>query len=350
MERRLAAILAADVVGYTRLMGRDEEGTLQRLTQLREDILEPLVTEHGGRIVKLMGDGFLVEFASVVDSVTCALAWQEMVSEHEAGEDTENRILFRIGINLGDIIIEESDIYGDGVNIAARLEGLSNPGGICLSGDSYRQTKGKVDAEFGDMGEQTLKNVEAPVRVYRIVSSSEIVEQKPGEQSELALPDKPSIAVLPFDNMSGDPDQEYFVDGIAEDIITALSKVSGLFVIARNSTFTYKGQAVNMQEVSTALGVKYVLEGSVRKAGGRVRITAQLIEGASSGHLWAERYDRELVDIFAVQDEVTQQIVNALEVQLGSGESERMVKHETGDLRCYDRLLRGRELFMRFTK
>ena len=350
MERRLVAILAADVVGYTALMGADEAGTLRRLTELRHDILEPLITEYHGRIVKLMGDGLLVEFASVVDSVDCAVAWQDNVGIHEAEGDEDKRFRFRIGINLGDVIVEGDDIHGDGVNIASRLEGLADPGGICLSGDAYRQVAGKTEAAFEDMGAQVLKNVAEPVRIYRVAMagtppvSTAPPALPPGRAEPLPLPDKPSIAVLPFTNMSNDPEQEYFSDGITEDIITDLSKVSGLFVIARNSTFTYKGKAVNIPDVCRELGVRFALEGSVRKAGNRVRITAQLIDGSSGGHLWAERYDRDLTDIFAVQDDVTQQIVAALKVTLSATEKSLIADGGTKNVEAHDLFLRGRGL------
>lgn len=354
MERRLVAILAADVVGYTALMGADEAGTLRRLTELRQDILEPLITEYHGRIVKLMGDGLLVEFTSVVDSVDCAVAWQDNVGIHEAEGDEDKRFRFRIGINLGDVIVEGDDIHGDGVNIAARLEGLADPGGIYLSGDAYRQVAGKTEAVFEDMGAQVLKNVAEPVRIYRVAmaGTSSVSAAPPasppasphGRAEPLPLPDKPSIAVLPFTNMSNDPEQEYFSDGITEDIITDLSKVSGLFVIARNSTFTYKGKAVNIPDVCRELGVRFALEGSVRKAGNRVRITAQLIDGSSGGHLWAERYDRELTDIFEVQDDVTQQIVAALKVTLSAAEESLIADGGTKNVEAHDLFLKGRGL------
>jgi len=267
LERRLAAILAADVVGYTRLMGDDEAGTLRRLTGLREQVLQPLIAEHHGRIVKLMGDGLLVEFASVVDCVSCALAWQEKVTRHEAEGETDTRLRFRIGINLGDVIVEGDDIYGDGVNIAARLEALAEPGGICLSSDAYRQTKGKVEAEFEDLGERELKNVADPVRVYRIPCDSDTSAGRVPTSPTLLRPDKPSIAVLALKNLSGDTDQEYFADGVSEDIIAHLSRNKWLMVIARNSSFAYKGEAVDLKQVGKQLGVRYVLDGSVRKGG-----------------------------------------------------------------------------------
>jgi adenylate cyclase len=298
VERRLAAILAADVTGYSRLVGTDEEGTLAALKALRKSLIDPKITEYRGRIVKNTGDGALVEFASAVDAVRCALETQRAMAERNCSISDERRIQFRIGINLGDIVIEEGDIFGDGVNIAVRLESIAAPGGVCISEDVYRQVRGKIDAAFEDIGEQKLKNIVQPVRVYqmRIVGISAAAST--GEPSRnLPLPDKPSIAVLAFQNMSGDAEQEYFADGIAEDIITALSKSRWIFVIARNSSFTYKGRAVDIKQIGRELGVRYVLEGSVRKSGNRVRITAQLIEAPTGVHLWAERYDRDLTDI-----------------------------------------------------
>jgi TolB-like protein len=338
MARRLAAILAADVVGYSRLMGADETGTLRRLTELRQQVLEPLVADYHGRIVKLMGDGILVEFASVVDAVTCAVAWQNDVAQREAAADEDKRLMFRIGINLGDVIVEEDDIHGDGVNIATRLEGLAEPGSICLSGDAYRQAKGKVEINFEDLGEHDLKNIAEPVRVYQIAGDG--AEAAPAK-APLTLPDKPSIAVLPFDNMSGDPEQEYFSDGITEDIITELSRFKNLFVIARNSTFAFKGQAVNVGAVGAKLGVAYVVEGSVRKAGNRVRVTAQLVEAKSGNHIWAERYDRDLEDIFAVQDELVHEIAVAVPEQLNVAAIDRARRRNVENLSAYDHVLRG---------
>ncbi|MEE8144101.1 MAG: adenylate/guanylate cyclase domain-containing protein, partial [Kiloniellales bacterium] len=347
MERRLAAILAADVVGYTRLMGADETGTLRRLSELRQQVLEPLIAEHHGRIVKLMGDGLLVEFASVVNALTCAVAWQNGVAQREAAADEDKRFKFRIGINLGDVIVEGDDIHGDGVNIAARLEGQAEPGGICLSGDAYRQAQGKVEIDFEDLGEHDLKNVAEPVRVYRIAGDG--AEATPAK-APLALPDKPSIAVLPFDNMSGDPEQEYLADGISEDLITALSKIRWFFVIARSSTFTYKGQAVEVTQVARELGVRYVIEGSVRKAGNRVRITAQLIDATTGRHVWAERYDRDLADIFELQDEMTQTIVGAVEPELSAAERERAVRKPPESLDAWETYQRGLWHLWSFTK
>ncbi len=350
MERRLAAILAADVVGYTRLMRADEVGTLQRLTALREGVLEPLIAEHTGRVVKLMGDGLLVEFASLVDAVGCAVAWQTAVDEHEAERPEDNRFFFRIGINLGDVIVEGEDIHGDGVNIAARLEGLAEPGGICLSGDAYRQVRGKVEADFEDLGEREVKNLAEPLRVYRIAIKGPSPAPTATVTRPLPLPDKPSIAVLPFTNMSGDPEQEYVADGITEDLITALSKVRWLFVIARNSTFTYKGQAVEVTQVARELGVRYVIEGSVRKAGNRVRISAQLIDATTGRHVWAERYDRDLADIFELQDEMTQTIVAAVEPELGAAERERALSKPPENLDAWETYQRGLWHLWNFTK
>jgi len=350
MERRLAAILAADVVGYTRLMRADEVGTLQRLTALREGVLEPLIAEHTGRVVKLMGDGLLVEFASLVDAVGCAVAWQTAVDEHEAERPEDNRFFFRIGINLGDVIVEGEDIHGDGVNIAARLEGLAEPGGICLSGDAYRQVRGKVEADFEDLGEREVKNLVEPLRVYRIAIKGPSPAPTATVTRPLPLPDKPSIAVLPFTNMSGDPEQEYVADGITEDLITALSKVRWLFVIARNSTFTYKGQAVEVTQVARELGVRYVIEGSVRKAGNRVRISAQLIDAMTGRHVWAERYDRDLADIFELQDEMTQTIVAAVEPELGAAERERALSKPPENLDAWETYQRGLWHLWNFTK
>ena len=348
MKRRLAAILAADVAGYTALMGADESGTLQRLTELRRNFLEPLIHEHRGRIVKLMGDGLLVEFASVVDAVTCALAWQDGVVEKEATVEEDKRLRFRIGINLGDVIVEGDDIHGDGVNIATRLEGLAEPGRICLSDDAYRQARGKIEASFEDLGERDLKNVALPVRVYRVAGDSPKTAGAASKRTALSLPDKPSIAVLPFANMSGDPEQEFFADGITEDIITELSRFRGLFVIARNSSFFYKGKSVKVQEIGDDLGVAYVVEGSIRKAGNRVRVTAQLVEAATGNHVWAERYDRDLEDIFAIQDQVTGAIVTALTRRLETTDIDRAMSERPRNMAAYELYLRGRQLADRF--
>jgi adenylate cyclase len=348
LQRRLAAILSADVVGYSRLMGLDEAGTLLRLNALRRELIDPTITAHSGRIVKLMGDGALVEFASAVDAVTCAIEIQKRLREHDAAGSKANPIQFRIGINVGDIIIEGEDILGDGVNIASRIEGIAEPGGISISEDTWRQVQGKVAANFVDAGEQTLKNIARPLRVYRL-------DQAPAAASAAPRPmpaqsDKPSIAVLAFNNMSGDPEQEYFSDGISEDIITDLSKVSELCVIARNSTFTYKGKSVDVKQVGRELGVSYVLEGSVRKAGNRVRVTGQLIDVASGGHVWADRFDRDLTDIFAVQDELTREIIAALKLKLTSEQKGRLSRKTTIDVEAYNLFLRGREQALLQTK
>ena len=344
VERRLAAILAADVAGYSRLMGVDEEGTLATLKTCRREIVDPKIAEHRGRIVKTTGDGALVEFASAVDAVRCAMAIQRGMVESSADVSEDRRIEFRIGINVGDIIIDEGDIYGDGVNIAARIEGIAEPGGISISEDAWRQVQGKVAANFVDAGEQSLKNIARPVRVYRLDSVPKPAAASKAPRPLLALPDKPSIAVLAFNNMSGDPEQEYFSDGISEDIITDLSKLSELHVIARNSTFTYKGKPVDVKQVGRELGVRYVLEGSVRKAGNRVRVTGQLIDAASGAHIWADRFDRDLTDIFAVQDELTQEIISALKIKLSAPEKARIAGGGTKNVDAHDFFLKGREL------
>jgi adenylate cyclase len=322
-------------------MGNDEVGTLERLTAIREEVLEPLIIRHHGRIVKLMGDGLLVEFASVVDAVTCALAWQQAVTEREAEADKDARLQFRIGVNLGDVIVEGDDIHGDGVNVAARLESLAEPGRIFLSDDAYRQVRGKVEVVFEDVGEQELKNVAEPVRVYRVGTAVSGSVPTKLESEPLPLPDRPSIAVLPFDNMSDDPEQDYFADGISEDLITALSKIRWFFVIARNSTFTYKGQAVVVTQVARELGVRYVIEGSVRKASRRVRITAQLVDATTGRHVWAERYDRQIEDIFELQDEMAQTIVGAVEPELSAAERERAARKPPESLDAWETYQRG---------
>jgi adenylate cyclase len=350
LQRRLAAILSADVVGYSRLMGLDEAGTLLRLNALRRELIDPTIAAHSGRIVKLMGDGALVEFASAVDAVTCAIEIQKRLREHDAAGSKANPIQFRIGINVGDIIIEGEDILGDGVNIASRFEGIAEPGGISISEDTWRQVQGKVAANFVDAGEQTLKNITRPLRVYRLDQAPAAATASAAPRPMPAQSDKPSIAVLAFNNMSGDPEQEYFSDGISEDIITDLSKVSELCVIARNSTFTYKGKSVDVKQVGRELGVSYVLEGSVRKAGNRVRVTGQLIDVASGGHVWADRFDRELTDIFAVQDELTREIIAALKLKLTSEQKGRLSRKTTIDVEAYNLFLRGREQALLQTK
>src|SRR5450759_3033308 len=340
VERRLTAILAGDVVGYSRLMGADEEGTLSRLNAHRREFLEPKIADHRGRIVKRTGDGILIEFASAVDAARCAVEIQHGMIERNAPVPQDKRIELRIGIHVGDVIIEDGDIFGDGVNIAARLEGIAQPGGICISDDAYRQVRGKLDANFQDAGEQELKNIARPVRVYQL---------QPGggatEAPALALPDKPSIAVLPFQNLSGDPEQEYFADGMVEDIITALSRVKWFFVIARNSSFNYKGKAVDIKQVGRELGVRYVLEGSVRKAGSRVRITGQLIEASTGAHLWAEKIDGALADVFDLQDQITASVVGVIAPKIEQAEIERANQKPTDSLDSYDHYLRAVALY-----
>ena len=338
MERRLAAILAADVVGYTRLMGADEAGTLHRVTALRSDIIEPLISRHHGRVVKLMGDSLLVEFASVVDAVTCAVEWQDGVIGHEAGYEPDGRIRFRIGINLGDIIVDGDDIHGDGVNIAARLEPLAPPDGLCLSDDAWRQVRGKLDLPWTEMGPQRLKNITEPVTTYSLTRSA----VAPRASKAAA---KPSVAVLPFVNLSHDPEQEYFSDGITEDLITELSRFRELTVVSRSSSFVFKGQAVPVAEAANKLGVRYIVEGSIQKAGNRVRITAQLIDGRSDTHIWAERYDRDMEDIFEVQDDVVRRVASTLVGRLEHERQERAKRKSKSELRAYDLYLRAREHF-----
>jgi TolB-like protein len=338
-QRRLAAILAADVVGYSRLMQRDEAGTLAALKARRSEVLQPVVSRHRGRVVKVMGDGVLVEFASAVDAVECAVRLQEAMEAANAGLSEDRRIVLRMGINLGDVMVEGSDLYGDGVNIAARLEAAAEPGSICVSETVCSHVRTKVALRFEDLGERSLKNIAEAIRVYR-VSAVNDGAYRTHRAPSLVL--KPSIAVLPFTNMSGDPEQEYFSDGITEDIITALSRFRNLEVIARNSSFTYKGKAVNVATIAWELGVEYVLEGSVRRAGQRVRVTAQLVHAASNKHVWAERYDRELTDIFAVQDEVTHSIVGTMAVELDE-EFRKQARHKSPeDLQAYEHWLRGK--------
>jgi adenylate cyclase len=340
MERRLAAILLTDMVEYSRLMGLDEEGTIWRQKMHRDEIFDPTISRHGGRIVKTTGDGLLVEFPSVVDAVKCAVEVQKEMAERETDVPQDRRIQYRIGINLGDIVIDGDDSLGDGVNVAARLEGLASPGGVCISGAVYDQLAGKLDVVFEDAGEQTVKNVPRPVRVWHWPTDQ--AARSPSEVNEPpALPDKPSIAVLPFANMSGDPEQEYFADGMTEDIITGLSRFRSLFVIARNSTFSYKGKSPDVREVANDLGVRYVLEGSVRRGGNRIRITGQLIDAETGNHLWVERYDRDLEDIFAVQDEVTATIVAAIAPEVGNIERERAQRKPPGSLDAWDLYQRG---------
>jgi TolB-like protein/class 3 adenylate cyclase len=353
VERRLAAVLAADVAGYSRLMGADEVGTLAALKAHRREIVDPAIAAHNGRIVKTTGDGILVEFASAVDAVACAVAVQEKMAERTA-EEAKPRIRFRMGINIGDIIIDGGDIFGDGVNLAARVEHECEPGGVCLSDDAYRQVRGKTSLAFEDLGEKTLKNIDRPVRLYAVRSaafSTETAAKSPAEADKpLPLPDKPSIAVLPFQNMSGDPEQEYFADGIVEDVLTTLSKIPELFVIARDSSFVFKGQTRDIREIGRMLGARYVLEGSVRKAGNRVRLAAQLIDSLNGGHVWADRFEGDLDDVFALQDRITQDIVAALEVRLTFGEQARVWRSRSGSPLAYEHFLKGRTLYINFAR
>src|SRR5947207_3060702 len=349
MERRLTAILAADVVGYSRLMGANETGTLAALKTLQTDFIDGKIAEHQGRIVKLTGDGMLVEFPSVVNAVACATDVQRGMRDRNAGMSQERRIEFRMGVNLGDVIVEGEDIFGDGVNVAGRLESIAPVGGITVSQSVRDHVGNRLGLTFEDMGERRLKNIERPIRVYSISLDA----PPSGETSAIASThseEKPSIAVLPFINMSGDPEQEYFSDGITEDIITDLSKVSGLLVIARNTAFTYKGKAVKIQQVAQELGVPFILEGSVRKAGARVRVTAQLISSENSAHVWADRYDRELTDIFAIQDEITHAIVDQLKVKLLPQEKKSIKQTRTDNVEAYTLYLRGRQFMERRSK
>ena len=344
VRRRLAAIVAADIVGYSRMMGDDETGTLARLQALRKELLDPRVDAYDGRVVKTTGDGALIEFPSAVHAVELAIDLQTAIDPWNADGAENSRIQLRIGINVGDIIAEGDDIYGDGVNVAARLESLARPGGVCISGTVFDQVKGKLDLTFDDLGLQEVKNIAEPVRVYQwppdaVGAAADAVVERP-----LPLPDKPSIAALPFTNMSGDPDQDYFSDGITEDVITALSKFRWFFVIARNSSFAYKGRTIDVKQIGRELGVRYVLEGSVRKAGDRVRITAQLIEAETGNHLWAERYDRRLRDIFELQDEMTQTISAAIEPELFSSEHDRVLRKPTANLTAWDHFQQGAAL------
>jgi TolB-like protein len=339
VERRLAAIMAGDIAGYSRLMGIDEEGTLRDLKQLRAAFLHPKVAEHRGRIVKTTGDGVLIEFPSVVDAVRCAVEIQAGMAERGAAMPADRRIELRMGINIGDVIIDSDDIYGDGVNVAARLEGLAAPGTICVSRVVHDQVQDKLDIRFDDLGDHTVKNIARPVRVYRVADG--LPPAAPAPAAAAALAARPSIAVLPFDNMSGDPEQDYFVDGIVEDIITGLSRIKWLYVVARNSTFVYKGRAVDVKQVGRELGVRYVLEGSLRKAGKRVRVTAQLIEAETGTHVWAERYDRALDDIFELQDEITISVIGTIEPSLRQAEIERAKRKRPDSLDAYDLYLRA---------
>jgi len=354
VERRLAAILAADVAGYSRLMGIDEEGTLLQLKTHRKELVDPKITEYRGRIVKTTGDGMLVEFVSVVDAVRCAVDIQRNMVERNAEVPTERRIQFRVGINVGDIISDNDDIYGDGVNVAARLETLADPGGIDVSRTVHDQVRDKLNFSFEDLGEQIVKNIARPIGVHRIDLSADTGPGVVTSTGAVLKPEfassRPSIAVLPFANMSGDPEQEYFADGISEDIITGLSKLHWFFVIARNSSFVYKGKAVDVKRVARELGVRYVLEGSVRKGGNRVRITTQLIDAVTSNHIWADRYDGDLTDVFSLQDEITEKVVAAVEPKLVEAEGIRSQSRSPEELGAWDMVIHANSLFWRLTK
>ena len=348
MERRLSAIMAADVVGYSRLMGANEVATLKALQLHQAELVGPQITQHGGRIVKLTGDGALVEFTSVVSAVECAAAIQGAMPGRNVDVPEDRRIEYRVGINLDDVIVEGDDLFGDGVNIAARLEGIAKPGGIAISQSVYDKLGNRLDLAIEDRGEQQLKNIAKPVRVFDVLLGPP--KASAAAETSQANPDKPSIAILPFTNMSGDPEQEYFSDGITEDIITDLSKISSLFVVGRHTSFAYKQKLANLTLIATELGVRYLLEGSVRKAGNRIRITGQLIDGQTGGHLWAERYDRDLTDIFAIQDEITKAIVDQLKVRLMPEEKEVIGQAPTENVEAYNLYLKGREYFHNPTK
>ena len=355
VDRRLAAIFAGDIAGYSRLMGVDEEGTLRQLKAHRKELVDPKITEHRGRIVKTTGDGMLVEFVSVVDAVRCGVDIQRGMAERNSGLPADKRIEFRIGINVGDIISDSNDIYGDGVNVAARLEALADPGGIMVSRTVHDQVRDKLSFGFKDMGEQPVKNIARPIGVYQVslIENTAPITVKDAEVAakiEVSSAARPSIAVLPFANISGDPEQEYFADGISEDIITGLSKLRWFFVIARNSSFAYKGKAVDVKRVSRELGVRYVLEGSVRKGGNRVRITAQLIDASTGNHIWADRYDGDLTDVFALQDEITKKVVAAIEPKLLEAEGVRSQGRSPEDLDAWDTVMQTNSLLWRLTK
>lgn len=353
VERRLTAILAADVAGYSRLMGADEEGVLARLKAVRKCLVDPAIAAHRGRMVKTTGDGLLVEFASAVDAARCAIEVQRGMAKQNEAVPAVNRLEYRIGIHVGDIIVDENDIFGDGVNIAARLEGIAEAGGVCISDDAQRQIRGKVDTDFEDLGPQNLKNIAEPMRAWRLRLNAGGSATAPIErpvESTLTLPDKPSIAVLPFENISGDPEQEYFADGMVEEIITALSRFKWLFVIARNSSFTFKNRAVDIKEVGRRLGVRYVLEGAVRKASGKVRITGQLIDAVTGTHIWADRFERDLTDVFELQDEVTVAVVSAIQPKLLQTEIKMATRRRPENLTAYDFYLRAMQQFYLSTR
>jgi TolB-like protein len=345
VERRLSAILAADAAGYSRLMHSDEEATHANLTRLLVNAVNPAIAEHGGRIVKNTGDGFLAEFPSAVGALRAAMQFQTRVHELTTDEAEDRRIVFRVGINIGDVIIEPHDIFGDGVNIAARLEGMAEPGGICISSSAHDQVLGKIAVEFVDLGQQRLKNIARPIRIFKVLDRVAAANQRP----TLALPDKPSIAVLPFQNLSADPEQEYFADGVVEDITMALSRFRWLFVIDRSSSFTYKGRAVDLKQIRRELGIRYVLEGSVRKAGKRIRIAGQLIDAETGAHLWADRFEGALQDMFDLQDYVTSGVVSAITPKLQVAEIKRAKRKPTENLDAYDYYLRGLTRARRWT-
>ncbi len=352
MERKLAAVLAADMAGYSRLMEADEQGTLARMSTHRIELIDPAIAKNQGRLIKTTGDGMLVEFHSVANAVKCAVEVQDRMRRRNADVPEERRIQFRIGINLGDIIFQDGDIFGDGVNIAARVEQLAEIGGVCVTGPVYDQVEGRLDIAFEDLGEKSLKNITRPVRVYRAVIDAPEPNAAPGKsqsaQSHAVV--KPTVAVLPFANMSGDPEQEFFVDGLTEDILTELSRRRELFVISRTSTFVYKGQAVNLREVAQKLGAQYLVEGSVRKAGDRLRVTVQLIDTASDAHIWAERYDRKLDDIFAIQDEVTAAIVATLPGRLEAAQHDQLARKKPSSMAAYECVLTAKVLHHRSTR
>jgi adenylate cyclase len=364
-QRKLAAILAADVVGYSRLMGRDESGTLARLRKNRSEYFDPVLTKYGGRLVKLTGDGALVEFASAVDALSAAIEFQQAMAVANGDQPTDTALVFRIGLHLGDVIVENEDLYGDGVNVAARLEAEAPPGGVMVSGDMHNVTAGRLKATFEDLGQLSLKNIERPVQAYAVrwqaadwpVAAPEAVggpvakaAATPSPDAPLPLPDKPSIAVLPFQNMSGDPEQEYFVDGLVEDVITALSRFKSLFVIARNSSFAYKGKAVDVRQVGRELGVRYVLEGSVRKAGNRLRITGQLIDAGTGNHLWADRFDGELADVFEVQDRASEAVAGVIAPTIEHSEIQRARRSPVKSFDAYDLHLRALAQYYEMTE
>jgi TolB-like protein/Tfp pilus assembly protein PilF len=346
VERRLAAILAADIVGYSRLVEQDEAGTLAAISELRQRVIDPLLAEHQGRIVKLMGDGAIIEFGSVVNAVACAVAVQKALAHGQDNTPADRLIVFRMGVNLGDVVVDGDDLIGDGVNVAARLEQMCEPGGLMISGTAHEHLAGKLDCDLEPLGERPLKNIARPIRVYRAL----IHKKATAPFAPPPTPDRPSIAVLPFMNMSTVRDQDFFADGMTEDLITALSRVRELFVISRTSSFAYKERTMRLEEVARELGVRFLLEGSVRVAGGKVRVTAQLIDGMTGGHLWAERFDGDLEDIFGVQDRITRNIVLALQIKLTYGELARLWEGNTQNLQAWEKMVLARDLFLKFNR